>query len=64
MVERDSVTYLVRNQIWTAIDPPDLQADEQRLTVSINGILHEFPDRNEFDSFISHFEDYLGVVYG
>jgi N6-adenosine-specific RNA methylase IME4 len=64
VVERDSVTYLVRNQIWTAIDRPDLQADEQRFTVSINGILHEFPGRNEFDSFISHFEDYLGVADG
>jgi N6-adenosine-specific RNA methylase IME4 len=63
VVERDSLTYLVRNCIWTAIDTPDFQADEQRLTVVINGIVHEFPERNEFDSFVSHFDDYLDVAY-
>jgi hypothetical protein len=59
VVERDSATYLIRNCIWTKIDPPDLQIDEQRLTVAINSILHEFSDRNEFASFVSHFDDYL-----
>ena len=63
MVDRDSVTYLVRNHIWTAVDAPDFQADEHRLTVAINGILHEFADRAEFDSFVSHFHDYLGSAY-
>jgi len=63
VVERNSTTYLVRNQIWTAIDAPDFHADEHRLTVAINGTLHEFPDRSEFDSFCSHFDDYLNVAY-
>jgi hypothetical protein len=64
VIERDAVTYLIRNHIWTVIDPPDLQSDEQQLTVTINSTLHEFPDRNEFDSFVSHFDDYLDVAYG
>jgi hypothetical protein len=64
VIERNSVTYLVRNSIWTAIDAPDFQPDDRRLTVAINGILHEFPDRSEFDSFVSHFDDYLDGAYG
>jgi hypothetical protein len=59
VIERDTATFLVRNHIWTAIDAPDFQADEHRLTVVINGTLHEFLDRAEFESFISHFDDYL-----
>src|SRR5437016_757152 len=62
VIERDAATYLVRNHIWTAIDTPDFQAEEQRLTVVINATLHEFPDRNEFSSFCSHFQDYLDVA--
>jgi hypothetical protein len=54
---------LVHNQIWTAIDAPDFHFDEHRLTVAINGSLHEFPDRSEFDSFVFHFNDYLNVAY-
>jgi hypothetical protein len=64
VVERASVTYLVRNCISTAIDAPDFQTDDQRLSLVINGILHEFPDRSEFDSFCSHFQDYLDVADG
>ena len=64
VMEPNSTTYLVRNQIWTAIDAPDFQADEHRLTVAINGTLHEFPDRSEFDSFVAHFNDYLDVADG
>jgi hypothetical protein len=59
VVERNSTSYLVRNQIWTAIDAPDFQADEHRLTVTINATLHEFSSRAEFDSFVSHFNDYV-----
>jgi N6-adenosine-specific RNA methylase IME4 len=64
VVERNSMTYLVHNQIWTAIDAPDFQADEQRLTVAIDGTLHEFSDRSEFNLFISQFNDYLEVAGG
>ncbi len=64
VVERDSTTYLVRNHIWTAIDTPDFQAEEQRLTVTINGSRHEFPGPAEFASFVSYFEDYMDVAYG
>jgi hypothetical protein len=59
VVERDSATYLVRNCIWTPIDPPDLEVDEQGLTVIVGSIVHEFTDRAEFASFVSHYDDYL-----
>jgi N6-adenosine-specific RNA methylase IME4 len=64
VVERKSRTYLVRNCIWTAIDTREFQADKHRLTIAINGTVHEFPDSNEFDSFVSDFDDYLDVAYG
>ena len=62
VIERDTTIYLVRNGIWTAIDAAELQANEHRLSVAINGTLHEFPHRSEFDSFCSHFDDYLNVA--
>ena len=33
------------------------------MTVMIGSILHEFPDRDEFRSFVSHFGDYLENAY-
>jgi len=63
VVERNSVTYLVRNGVWTAIDAPDLQVDQDRLTVVIGSIVHEFPDRDEFDAFVFHFQEYLDSAY-
>jgi N6-adenosine-specific RNA methylase IME4 len=63
VIERDPTTYLVRNGVWSVIDTPELQADEQRLTVAINLVVHEFADRAEFDSFVSHFRDYLDDAY-
>ena len=31
------------NFYWTTIDTPDCQSDDQRLTVTINSHVHEFP---------------------
>jgi N6-adenosine-specific RNA methylase IME4 len=62
IVERDTTTYLVRNGVRSAINDPDFQADEQRLTVAINSTFYEFADRGVFDSFCSHFHDYLDVA--
>jgi N6-adenosine-specific RNA methylase IME4 len=64
VVERNSTSYLVHNKIWTAIEAPDFEADEHRLTVTINGTLHEFAGRAEFGSFCSYFHDYLDVADG
>jgi N6-adenosine-specific RNA methylase IME4 len=64
VIERDATTYLVRNGVWSAIDDPNFQANEQRLTVAINSVVHEFADRSEFDAFVSHFRDYLDVADG
>jgi hypothetical protein len=60
VVARDATTYLIRNSIWTAIDNPELRVDQDRLTVMIGSSLHEFADRAEFASFLSHLDGYLG----
>jgi hypothetical protein len=47
--------------VWSAIGDSKFRTDEQRLTVAINSVVHEFADRVEFASFCSYFDDYLDV---
>lgn len=54
----NSTTYLVSNGIWTTIDTSEYGEDDGRLMVTINSHVHEFPNRDGFTSFVSHFHEY------
>jgi N6-adenosine-specific RNA methylase IME4 len=64
VIEQNSTSYLVRNGVWAAIDDPELQVDEQRLTVAFGSTRHEFVDRDDFGSFVMHLDDYLDGAHG